>query len=115
MDAIARGTVDEQIFSMAIPEAKDVANHGPHRCCASEAQPGIEPVCWGAELLQPPAVHHRRKHFKHLHRGISSLAALGPTLRHHGLCVRWLLRAHLIVPGAPFVWGRGGLLVLLVH
>mmetsp|Transcript_8834 Transcript_8834/g.25460 ORF Transcript_8834/g.25460 Transcript_8834/m.25460 type:complete len:230 (-) Transcript_8834:5408-6097(-) len=66
VDDVACGAVDEEVLSVAVPEAKDVAYHRPHGCRAGETEAGGGPVGRSRKLLEKPPVEHRREHLHHL-------------------------------------------------
>mmetsp|Transcript_26039 Transcript_26039/g.72926 ORF Transcript_26039/g.72926 Transcript_26039/m.72926 type:complete len:222 (-) Transcript_26039:631-1296(-) len=99
---VPAGSIQQQVLPVPVPEAQDVAHHGPRGGAAAEFQTGLEPRRGLLELLQEPAVQQGRHLLQELQEPLGVLLAVellvhridvpegGPPLEEPGVLVNSL-------------------------
>ena len=76
MYTVAGGGIQQDIFSMPVPQPHNVAHHGPHRGASGEDQAGSVPGGGLRESGQEPAVQHGGVQPQHLVQQLAPALAL---------------------------------------
>lgn len=76
MHTVAGGCIQQDVFSMPVPQPQYVAHHGPHRRASGEDQAGAVPGGGLRESGQEPAVQHGGVQPQHLVQQLASALAL---------------------------------------